>query len=150
LGPELHSLHQLPTGELRAVGRFAETGNDRVFVGGTDSIGRFAWLRRYGGVDSRSSPASSFITKQGGLLVAAGTAGLEPYPGGFWLFELPTPNGMIDFAPTSGALTTTLTTESTDACLTIADAPNATVPVPVVQRLVEVHANEVTPGVREQ
>jgi hypothetical protein len=79
-----------------------------------DAIGRFAWLRRYGGATG-SGPPTGFITEQGGLLVASSSTVLEPNPGGFWLFEVPTPNGLIDYAPTSGVATETLTASSTDA-----------------------------------
>lgn len=143
VGPMIQSIHQLPTGELRVVGRYAEFGNDRVFVGATDSIGRFAWLRRYGSDDSRATPPASLITPQGGLLVASSSASLEAYPGGTWLFEVPVPNGMVDFAPGSATTTDTLSATSSAACLTLTDAPTQTSPVVVEQRLTQVRAEDV-------
>ena len=77
-------------------------------------------------------------------------ATLEPHPGGFWLFEVPTPNGVIDFDAASGASMAELATESSAACLTIADASLETTEVPIEQRLVEVLAHSVTPAVHEQ
>lgn len=149
LGPELRSIHQLETGELRVAGRYAEPSNDRVFTAMTDSIGRFGWLRRYGG-DEGTAAATSRITTQGGLLLASGSATLEPYPGGFWLFEVPTPNGMIDFASDSGIAMDTLTPTSEDACLTLEDATTDTTDLPLPMTLVEVVAEAVDYPVHEQ
>lgn len=150
LGPEIRSLQQLPTGELRVVGRYARPSTNQVFVAGTDSIGRFAWLRNFGGSAGSGGSATSFITDQGGLLVAAGSAALEPSPGGFWLFEVPTPNGTYAFPAASGITMTTLAAQSDPACLTIADAPATTSPMPLPQILVDVRANPATPVVHTQ
>jgi hypothetical protein len=117
----VRSLHQLPTGEFRVVGRYAEPSGDRVFSAMADSIGRFGWLRRYGAEDG-GAPATSRITTQGGLLIGASSATLEP-PGGPWLFEVPTPNGNIEFASGSGIAMDTLVPTSEEACLVLADAP---------------------------
>lgn len=82
LGLQPRSIHQLPTGELRVTGLWGRAGgNDEVFVAGTDSIGRFAWARWYGGDNGQGAP-TSWITARGGLLVASSSATLEPHPGG--------------------------------------------------------------------
>jgi hypothetical protein len=140
LGPEVRSIHQLDTGELRVVGRYAEATGDRVFAAMTDSIGRFGWLQRYGGTDGTAPPTST-ITTRGGLLIGSGSATLEPLTGGYWLFEVPTPNGRINFDPASGIAMDSLTPTSQTACLTIADAPTTTMDYALPMTLVDVEVN---------
>jgi hypothetical protein len=149
LGPEIRSLHQLPTGELRVVGRYAEPTGDRVFAAMADSIGRFGWLRRYGAEDG-TAPPTSRITTQGGLLVATGSATLEPNPGGFWLFEVPTPTGNIDFSPSSGVAMDVLTPTSQDACLVLEDATTTTTALELPMTLVGIELGEPGYVVHEQ
>jgi hypothetical protein len=149
LGPEIRSLHQLPTGELRVVGRYAEATGDRVFSAMADSIGRFGWLRRYGGEDGTAPPVSR-ITTRGGLLIGTGSATLEPHPGGFWLFEVPTPTGEIDFTSNTGVAADSLAPTSDDACLTLAGAPKATTTLDLPMTLVGIELGEPSYMVHEQ
>jgi hypothetical protein len=149
LGPEIRSLHQLPTGELRVVGRYAEPSGDRVFAAMADSIGRFGWLRRYG-AEEGTAPPTSRITTRGGLLIATGSATLEPNPGGFWLFEVPTPTGRIDFSSSSGVAMDELAPTSEDACLVIEDAPAETSALELPMTLVDIELGEPTYAVHEQ
>jgi hypothetical protein len=149
LGPEIRSLHQLSTGELRIVGRYAEPSGDRVFAAMADSIGRFGWLRRYGAEDG-TAPPTSRITTQGGLLVATGSATLEPNPGGFWLFEVPAPTGNIEFSSGSGVAMDDLTPTSVEACLVLEDAPATTTALELPMTLVDVELAEPEYVVHEQ
>jgi len=131
LGMQPREIIQLETGELRVIGRWARTGgNDEIFIAATDSIGRFAWAKWYGG-DRDQSPPTARITSQGGLLVAAGSSTVEPLPGGFWLFEVPVPNGTISFGPTSDATTGAIDFTSAATCLTLPSASTATTPLPI-------------------
>ncbi len=148
LGLEPRSILQLSTGELRVTGRWARaSGADAVFVAGTDSIGRFAWLRWYGG-DSAQGPATARITTQGGLLVAATTATPEPDPGGFWLFEVPMADGAIGFDAASGLTSEPLTFTSAASCLVTPDASTATTPLPVGMTSAVVDVIDAAPPVR--
>jgi len=131
LGMQPREIIQLETGELRVTGRWARTGgNDEIFIAATDSMGRFAWANWYGG-DRDQSPPTARITSQGGLLVAAGSSTVEPPPGGFWLFEVPVPNGTISFGPTSDATTDAIDFTSAATCLTLPSASTATTPLPI-------------------
>jgi hypothetical protein len=150
LGLEPHTILQLETGELRVVGRWARTsGNDEVFLAGTDSIGRFAWARWYGG-DAEQGPPTARITTQGGVMIASTSSSLEPAPGGLWLFEVPTPNGVIDFAPGSGGATDALVFSSAPTCLMTPNASLTTTPLPVGLTSVEVLAHPVSPTTHGQ
>lgn len=149
LGLEITGIHQLSTGELRVVGRWATTGDDKLFVAGTDAIGRFAWLRWYGG-DQPSGQPALHVTGQGGLLIAAGSAAVEPAPGGLWLFEVPMLDGEIAFAPGSGATSEPLAFTSTSSCVMTPDAELATTALPVDFSDVTVEGNAISPPIQEQ
>jgi hypothetical protein len=114
-----------------------------------DSIGRFGWLRRYGAEDG-TAPPTSRITTQGGLLVATGSATLEPNPGGFWLFEVPAPTGNIEFSSGSGVAMDDLTPTSVEACLVLEDAPATTTALELPMTLVDVELAEPEYVVHEQ
>lgn len=150
LGLQPRTIHQLQNGELRVTGRWARTGgNDEVFVAGTDSIGRFAWARWYGG-DMEQGPPTSRITSQGGLLVASSSATLEPGSGGLWLFEVPAPNGVIDFDAASGGQSGELVFTSAEACLVTPEASTATTMLSVGLAEVEIETTPVMPPAHDQ
>ena len=149
LGLEPTSVVQLSTGELRVAGSWAKIGDDRVFVAGTDATGRFAWARWYGGEAMQGHPTAR-VTSQGGLMIGATSAAAEPEPGGFWLFEVPMSDGVIDFAAGSGVTSEPLAFTSTAACLTTPDAATATTPFAVGLTEVEVTAAPMMPVVHVQ
>jgi hypothetical protein len=150
LGLQPRSIHQLRTGELRVVGLWGRTGGrDEVFAAGTDSIGRFSWLRWYGG-DRPQGPPTSRITSQGGLMIAAASATVEEAPGGLWLFEVPTPNGAIDFDPATDAMTESLDFVSSEACLVTPEASTAVSALDIALSSIEVVAVAQTPAVQSQ
>jgi hypothetical protein len=149
LGPEISSIHQLPTGELRVVGRYAEPTTNHTFVAMTDSIGRFSWLRRYGGT-AGTAPPTSIITSQGGILIATGSANLGVYPGDAWLFEVPAPTGMMSFPSGTDVAVDTPATTSAPACLTLVDATESAIPLAVELSIVNVRAEATSPIVRSQ
>jgi hypothetical protein len=146
LGLEPRNIHQLDTGELRVTGRFARTGGNDLFVAGTDSVGRFAWLQTYGGTGDQGPPAS-VITRQGGLLLASESSTVEPSPGSLWLMEVPTPNGQIAFRPDSNAESAALSFTSSDGCLELVDATLSVTPHVVGLSSVNVATSPATPTV---
>ncbi len=149
LGPQIRWIQQLPTGELRLVGRYSAVP-DRVFVAGTDSIGRFAWLRRYGspaGTDGAAAAATGWVTSKGGILVASAAEWLSPLRGGYWLFEVSAPDGVGDF---TGVSAETISTASTAACIVTPAADPETTPLSVGMSAVEVAAPMVAPVITTQ
>jgi len=149
LGLEISAIKQLATGELRVAGTWATIGEDKVFVAGTDSIGRFAWLRWYGGSAPAAHPALH-VTEQGGLLVGSSSSAVEPPDGGLWLFEVPMLDGAIDFAAASGVTSEPLTATSTSSCLMTPDADLDTTELELGMTSVVVEASTVTPAVHTQ
>ncbi|MBK6807471.1 MAG: hypothetical protein IPG81_00965 [Sandaracinaceae bacterium] len=149
LGLEPRTLHQLETGELRVTGRFARSGGDELFAAGTDSIGRFAWLRWYGGAGDQGPPAS-IITAQGGLLLASSSATVEPVPGSLWLLEVPNPNGEITFRADSNAVTEPLAFTTTVGCLELLDAALQVVPHSLGLNSVQVVTSAAAPVVTDR
>ncbi len=110
---------------------------------------RFAWAKWYGG-DNGQSPPTARITSQGGLLVASTSASLEAIPGGLWLFEVPVPNGTIDFAPTSSVTTGAIDFTSSATCIMLPAASTATTPLPTGLATVGVEALPATPAMHHQ
>ncbi|MGB5695112.1 MAG: hypothetical protein WBM46_05635 [Polyangiales bacterium] len=149
-GLQPRSIHQLSTGELRLAGLSAATlTRDEVFAAGTDSIGRFAWLKTYGG-PSTEGPATSRITSQGGLFVAAPSSSVEEEPGGLWMFEVPMLDGAIDFAPGSGLSVQSPPFTSAPVCLSTPAATTQTTPLPVGLASVPVMVRKVMPPMHQQ
>jgi len=69
---------------------------------------------------------------------------------GFWTFEVPAPNGTMDFAAGTPVMRTQLTPQSDAACLTIVDAPTATTPMPLPMTLVDVTVEPLMPAMQTQ
>ncbi|MDH3653483.1 MAG: hypothetical protein OEN21_04395 [Myxococcales bacterium] len=150
LGLQPRSIHQLATGELRLVGLSAATlTQDEVFAAGTDSIGRFAWLKVYGGPVSEGAPTSR-VTSQGGLFVAAPSSSVEEEPGGLWMFEVPMLDGAIDFAPGGGVSVQSPAFTSAPVCVTTPAASNQTTPRPIGLTSIAMEVSQVTPAVHQQ
>lgn len=144
------SIHQLASGELRVTGRSATSlTRDEVFVAGTDSIGRFAWLNVYGGPAAEGPPTSQ-ITAQGGLLVASSSSSIEAEPGGLWAFEVPMLDGVIEFAAGSGLSGESPAFGSAPVCLSTPAATTETTPLPVGLSSAAIRVSKVTPAVHEQ
>lgn len=150
LGLRVTSIQQLSTGELRVAGTHWTASDDAVFVAGTDATGRIAWLRDYGGVGPEAVP-DTFVTQDGGLLVAATTASLATAPGGFWLMKLPLSDGAIDFTAGSGATSAPFPYDaSAPVCLMSPAMPTTTTPRPISLWSKTVEARPFTPVVRTQ
>lgn len=150
LGLQPRSIHQLSTGELRLVGLSAATlTRDELFVAGTDSIGRFAWLKTYGG-PFREGPGASRITSQGGLLGAASSSSVEDEPGGLWMFEVPMLDGTIDFAPGSGLSVQSPSFTSAPVCVATPTATTQTTPLSMGLTSIPVVVRTVMPAMHQQ
>lgn len=150
LGLRVTSIQQLSTGELRVAGTHWTAGDDAVFVAGTDSTGRVAWLRDYGGVGPEAVP-DTFVMQDGGLLVAATTGSLAPGTGGFWLMKLPLSDGAIDFTAGSGAMSAPFAyNPSAAVCLTTPTMPTTTSPLAVSLWSKTIEARPLAPTVGTQ
>jgi len=107
-------------------------------------------LREHGG-PTADATADTFVTQDGGLLVAATAGTLAGTSGGLWLVKVPLSDGAITFAPGSGATSAPLAFDaSAPWCLQSPSAPTTTSPLAISLWSKTITARPVTLDVRSQ
>ena len=134
-GPGVSRIVELPTSGYLLSGTvgYSETGTysgnqQDLWLGSTDGLGRLQWLRRYGGHrtegtlarDSDTYGAAS-LTRDGGAFLVGFTDSLTPEGNGLWAMKVPAKDGLIDFDPSSTAVTGDVPFVEAGNCLTQSD-----------------------------
>lgn len=102
LGLDTTALIQLTDGGFLAAGTWWRADQDDLWLGRTDSVGRFYWLRRYDSGVADVAPALS-LTGEGGVLMVGYTKQGESGHS-VWASRLPVEDGTLALAAGSGAV----------------------------------------------
>lgn len=116
LGPEPTSFIQLSDGSYLVAGTWWTAGIDRIWLGRTDSVGRFLWMKRYSDGLDNATPGL-VLTPEAGVLMAAYSGGGKDHHN-LWALRLPTRDGELDLPPGTGVQVEDMTwTDTPDPCL---------------------------------